>query len=170
MLDACVAQRDLEADVAHHRGDDRVRPSAAPRASSASRTSASRRRRRRRVRVRRRRSRDRRRRRYAMPSGYPPSSTAARELLRRRRAAAQIDVAAVGLAADAARVEAKLLEQPRRDRRRGAVGAVDDEAHAPQRVRVRQDRAEMREIFSPVVDLFDRRAHRLTAAATTRPR
>ena len=47
-----------------------------------------------------------------------------------RRAAAQVDVAAVGPVADDHRLESEAVEQLGRDRRRRAVGAIDDDAEA----------------------------------------
>ena len=54
----------------------------------------------------------------------------AREPLRMGRAAAQVDVAAIGLIADHLDVEAEAAEEGRGDRRRGAVRAVDRELEA----------------------------------------
>src|SRR6185369_4701376 len=77
------------------------------------------------------------------------------ELLRRRGSGVQIDVATIRLASDAAHLEAKLLEEPRRDGGRGAISAVDDQTRTVERFDVGQNRPQMREIFSAVVDLFD---------------
>ena len=54
----------------------------------------------------------------------------AREPLRMRRSAAEIDVAAVRFVADDDRLDAEAREQPRRHRRRRAVRAVDRQ-HEP---------------------------------------
>ena len=68
-VDAALAERDLEADVAHHGRDDGVAAQPARRPSGARRTSASPRRRRRCGPGGRRRSRGRRRRRTRRPAG-----------------------------------------------------------------------------------------------------
>ena len=81
-LDARLAQRDLEADVAHHGRDERRCRSDAPAPSCAARTSAGPRRRRRPGRRDRRRSRDRRRRRTRRPCGGRPARDQLAELLR----------------------------------------------------------------------------------------
>ena len=95
-----VAQRDLETDVAHHGRDDRValQPPFALQLAAAHQQH--------RVAVRRlrrggrRRSRGRRRRRTPRPCRQPRLDDGLRQLLGMGRAAAQVDVAAVGLVAD----------------------------------------------------------------------
>ena len=107
-LDAAVAQRDLEADVAHHRRDDGVAAEPpgglqVPGAHQQHRVAvddAARR--------RRRRSRDRRRRRTPRPSGSRARRTARASCSRVRRAAIEVDVAAVGRRAQHLDVEAEL--------------------------------------------------------------
>ena len=62
------------------------------------------------------------------------------------RPALQIDVPAVGGGADDIDIEAEIRKQLRRDAERGAVGAIDDEACAPQRRWIGQQVLQVREI------------------------
>ena len=135
-----VAQRDLEADVAHHGRDDGVARSAGPVAFMLpARTSAAPRRRRRSApvastKIARSPSPS-----NATPIRQPASATARASALRMRRAAIEVDVAAVGLVADHGDVEAELAEQPRRDGRRRAVGACRSRClNRPRRCRIGQ--------------------------------
>ena len=75
--------------------------------------------------------------------------------LGRRRPAAAIDVAAVRSGVEDGHVEAQGPEQPRRRRRRGAVGAVDGDPHARERLRPGQRRAGVGQVVTDEVAGLD---------------
>ena len=129
--DAVSLQRDLEADVAHHRRDDRVAGQPPLLLIVRRRASAARRRRRRRGRGDRRRSRDRRRRRTRRPAG----SCARRP---RRPAAPDASIRTPrlmlrpsGSSPSGTTSNPSGLQQPHRRRRRRAVGHVDARSARP---------------------------------------
>jgi hypothetical protein len=78
------------------------------------------------------------------------------EQLRGRRAAVQIDISTIGLAADAPHIEAEVLKQPRRHGRRRSVRAVDGDAHAAEARGLRQNAFQVDDVVVPIVDLLDR--------------
>ena len=123
-VDAALAQRQLEPEVAHHGADHRPRQRAAARAGAGDDDTAAGRRRRCGRGDRPSRSRS------PSPSSAMPDLRAHaghRQLqqLRRGRAAADVDVAAVGRAADRHDFGAEIGQHARRHLVGGAVGAVD---------------------------------------------
>ena len=154
-LDAALAQGELETDVAHHRRDDAVAEQLAPglhvtgahqqhcvavddAALGIDQDGA--------VAVAVERHTDTAR----------LLDHRALQVLRMRRAAIEIDVAAVGRRAQQVDVEAQLLEQPRRHRRRRAVRGVDGDPEAAEPLRLRQRQAGVRDVGVDDVSAFDR--------------
>ena len=77
------------------------------------------------------------------------------------RAAAQVDVAAIGLVTHHQRFEAQIAEQPGRHRRRGAVGAIDHQLESTGHGHAGEHHLQMTEIGRDEVGALDR--HGITA-------
>ena len=143
MLDAGLLQGELQADVAHHRGDHGVAPEFALA-----------------LHVQRAHQHDRvavhdlaavidQQAPVAVAVERDAEAVAARadradQAVEVGRAAPQVDVPAVGIGVHHGGVEPQLAEQPRHDRGRGAVGAVDGDLRPPQRREVGQRGARVR--------------------------
>ena len=154
-LDAALAQGDLQADVAHHGGDDarccEARPvvfMCRPHINST-----------------------------ASPSTIAPISVdedgavavavegdadaalpfdhRARQTLGMGRSAIEVDVPAIRCGAQQLDIEAQLAEQARRDRGRRAVGGVDGDAHPAQPLGVGQRQARVRDVRVDDVGALD---------------
>ena len=80
-----------------------------------------------------------------------------RQALGMRRAAAEVDVPAIRRPAQHEQLEAQLLEQPRRDGRRCAVGRVDRQFRSSQALRIRKREARVRHVLVDDVRVIEAR-------------